>query len=335
MKNILVIISILFMFASCKNYRDKQPLLPAVKGKPGDITTVISNSLWETSFGDSVRSVFYEEIYGLPEIEPLYDLLQVSPSNFSNIFKGTRNILIFEISKSYDSSNVIIQRDLWAKPQMLIKVIAPSEEEALAIFMEKSDKIVNIFNDIERKRFTETYRKSQDNGLRLRLEKKHNITITIPNGYKMGMDSANFTWIDLQQPNNITQGLFIYEYPYTDENTFTVDYIIEKRNDVLREYVEGQDPGSYMTTEMLLPPKLTAYAFKEKYYIADVRGLWKMQNGQPMGGPFLSYTLLDEERNRIITVEGYIFAPGSKKRTLIKQLEAILSTIDVLPVNPE
>ena len=51
-----------------------------------------------------------------------------------------------------------------------------------------------------------------------------------------------------------------------------------------------------------------------------------MVNGGSMGGPFYSHTRLDEINQRVITVEGFVFAPGTKKRNHIRFLEAVLFT---------
>jgi hypothetical protein len=48
-----------------------------------------------------------------------------------------------------------------------------------------------------------------------------------------------------------------------------------------------------------------------------------------MGGPFMSLTQLDENRNKIITIEGFVFAPAHKKRELMRQMEAILYSIKI------
>jgi hypothetical protein len=61
-----------------------------------------------------------------------------------------------------------------------------------------------------------------------------------------------------------------------------------------------------------------------------MQGLWKMQDGYAMGGPFISLIQLDEKRNKIITVEGFVFAPAHEKRELMRQLEAILYSIEIL-----
>jgi hypothetical protein len=43
-----------------------------------------------------------------------------------------------------------------------------------------------------------------------------------------------------------------------------------------------------------------------------------------MGGPFVSYTFVDEKRNRVVTLDGYVYAPNAPKRDLMIQLESIM-----------
>jgi hypothetical protein len=43
-----------------------------------------------------------------------------------------------------------------------------------------------------------------------------------------------------------------------------------------------------------------------------------------MGGPFMSLTMYDEKRDRIVTVDGYVFAPYFRKMEYMREVEAIL-----------
>jgi hypothetical protein len=49
-----------------------------------------------------------------------------------------------------------------------------------------------------------------------------------------------------------------------------------------------------------------------------------------MGGPFISHSTLDTARNEIITVEAYVYNPNNKKRNLMRQMEAIVYSFELL-----
>ena len=61
-------------------------------------------------------------------------------------------------------------------------------------------------------------------------------------------------------------------------------------------------------------------------YCGVLRGLWHMK-GDMMGGPFVSHARLDEKNNRVVVVEGFVFAPETDKRNFIRRVESALYTL--------
>jgi hypothetical protein len=52
-----------------------------------------------------------------------------------------------------------------------------------------------------------------------------------------------------------------------------------------------------------------------------------------MGGPFYSLTIVDEERGRLLTVEGYAYAPYFDKRPYIREVEGVVRRSTLAPVS--
>ena len=48
-----------------------------------------------------------------------------------------------------------------------------------------------------------------------------------------------------------------------------------------------------------------------------------------MGGPFVSHAQLDEARQRVIVVEGFVYAPETDKRNFLRRIEAALFTLEL------
>ena len=48
-----------------------------------------------------------------------------------------------------------------------------------------------------------------------------------------------------------------------------------------------------------------------------------MENDK-MGGPFLSYSWLNCKKTKIITAQGYLYAPNFEKSKYLRELEAII-----------
>ena len=65
-------------------------------------------------------------------------------------------------------------------------------------------------------------------------------------------------------------------------------------------------------------------------YASKLTGLWDMEN-ELMGGPLVGYAILDEERNRVIYLYGFVFAPGKNKRNYVRQIDAIINSLSIHP----
>ena len=116
-------------------------------------------------------------------------------------------------------------------------------------------------------------------------------------------------------------------YDYTDSLMLTRDSLIAMRNRMCKAYVGGPSDGSYMTT-VGFEDVTTFRSFNlHGRYTAELRGLWETR-GDFMGGPFVSITQYDEKHGRIVTVDGYVYAGKKDKRNYMRQVEAIMSTME-------
>ncbi len=325
--NLSAFFFIILVSLSCAS-DEKQPLLPTISGMPGDLAVVINKAEWETQIGDELRRAFEEPYQVLPQYEPLFDLIQVPHDAFTNIVKAQRNIIIVNLSPKYDESKIVVQKDIWAKPQLILDMYAKDDDSLVKLFTDNEQKIISLLEDMERQRLMDSYKKNLDGKILETLKSKHHVSLLIPKGFKMNVDADDFAWIG-QDVSATILGVFVYQYDYTDTGTFTKEYLIEKRNKFLKQYVPGEVEGSYMITEREFGPFFSQYMLRGKRYVAELRGLWKMENGISMGGPFISITTLDEKKNKIITVEGFVFAAGQKKRNYQRQVEAIVLSLEI------
>ena len=321
-------IILIIILMSCKS-GDKHPLLPSVTGKPGALAIVIDKSEWDSEVGDSIRNVFEQPFQVIPQYEPIFDAFSIPHSAFNNVMLPQRNIIIVNIDSKYDMSKITVQRDVYADSQIIIDMFAKNDSAFIKLFDENQKKIIGLLEDVERKRLQDHYKFNLDEKIYKDLRSKRNLSLLVPKGFKISIDTTNFVWL-YQDIETITLGILIYEYNYTDTNTFTLNYLVNKRNQFVNKYVEGEVDGSYMTTEREFGPFLTQYMLNGTRYVAEMRGLWKMENGISMGGPFISITTLDEKRNRIVTVEGFVFAAGKDKRNYVRQVDAIVLSLEIL-----
>ncbi len=310
---------------SCKNSNNSDILLPQVKGSANDVIIVMTGKYWEGKPGELIRTRFSEPFPSLPQTEPIFDILYTPHDNFDNVYKRQRNIFIVKIGPDY-KENLKVHKNLYAKPQAVLFLTAPNEQAFETYFVKIQDKIVQIIQDLERERLIEVYRSSLEKSVYNKIMKKHKIKLTVPVGYEISMDSSGLVWLS-NEYKNIHEEILIYYYPYTDTNAFSKEALFAKRNEIGKKYVGGTAEGSYMTTENFYL-KYKEFALNGGKYTVEMRGLWKLIGGMSMGGPFVNISQYDEKRQRIVTVEGFIFAPGEDKRNFINKMEAIIYTLE-------
>ncbi|OFX49612.1 MAG: hypothetical protein A2046_05975 [Bacteroidetes bacterium GWA2_30_7] len=324
MNKISIIIVLIVFFYSCRN---KEKTLPTITGKAGEVVVVIDNNLENLEAGQALKKILTKEVDALPQPEPTFDYINIPSNAFTNIFKTHRNIIICEINKSEEKGKIIVKKDVWARPQIFINIIANNDSILNKLITDNEKLILSSILDAENQRIVDNYTKYEDKIITKEIAKKYDISLKIPKGFSLDLAKDNFAWISHETPQ-ISQGIFLYYYNYTDTNQFSKDSLIQVRDEFLKKYVPGPRENSYMSTEHNY--EIHYHEFNiDSMYIARLVGLWKVE-GDYMGGPFVSYSTPDIKRNRLITIEGYVYAPRFDKRNYIRQLEGILSTIKVL-----
>ncbi|MDO9153846.1 MAG: DUF4837 family protein [Paludibacter sp.] len=297
--------------------------LPSVSGTKYEILVVMDDANWKAPSGRALAALLRQDMTGLPQPEPVMDVSQCSRTEFTDVLKPARNLLITEISDKYTVPKIIYTQDKFAHPQTVVRITAPNDSVFEATIKTFGDRILDYFLRSERDRQLKYNKEYINDKAKAQVEKMFGVSIDIPLGITRITKRPDFFWITNGQPN-VRQDIVIYSYPYTDKKTFTKEFLLAKRDSVMKANIPGELKGSYMGTENEYDKPVFKEIWVNNGYCAEVRGLWKMMNGASMGGPFYSHTRLDEINQRVITIEGFVFAPGTKKRNHIRQLEAAI-----------
>lgn len=315
----LLILSVLF-FYGCK---ETGSTLRSVSGSKYEVLVVMDKKQWDGYVGRAMVDVIDQDIEGMPQAEPSLKLIQCNHRDFSDFLKPSRNILVTEISDKYIQPKITYTKNRWAQPQAIVAVVAPDEASFTQTINDYGNNIVEYFIETEREREMAVNKTYINKTAKKELEEHIGVQVDIPYQMTASTKSKDFYWITNNNPKKRLD-LIVYSYPYTDKNTFTKEFLIAKRDSVLKYNVPGEFEGSYIGTETQFEDPIFREMAVNNSYAAMLRGLWRMQNGGSMGGPFYSISRLDEINQRVITVEGFVFAPGEKKRNLIRHLEAVV-----------
>ena len=298
--------------------------METITGKSSEVVIVIGKEIWKGEVGSLIREVLAQPQSSLPQEEPIFSLINVPPDAFINLFKSSRNIITVKISSTFNEPKVEFTNDTWAFPQAVVNIQASSSDNFKEIFSENSDKIIGFFLKAEKDRLKQTYLASHEKAVHNVLLKDFNIELYVPTGFKIVKKDSDFVWTRYDTPL-IYQSVIVYTYPYESDSAFTLNYQLAKRNMVMKANVPGPLPGSYMTTEMELPADFNILNYNGNY-ACEMRGLWRVENDF-MGGPYVSLSVLDASRRRVVTVEGHVYAPKNNKRNYLRQVEAMIYSL--------
>lgn len=336
-KYIIPIISLILLvnMSSCKESAttskskkssSRAVLLPNITGAAGEVLVVMDNFNWKNNAGDIIRKTLEQEYPALTQPEPLFDVTHITAGAFDDLFKMHRTIVQVSVDESVKSPVVKYGENMWAKPQLVVRIEAGNSYLLEELISKQKDRILQNILLYDRKRLQDIYNDSKDQDIRNILA-KYNVNLALPRGYNTDLSTDDFASFSIETTKT-SQVIFVYQYPYKNEKDFETKNIIKKRNAFLKKYTIGSRDDSYLTTAEMFPP-FTYDIKKNGENIVEVRGWWELYNGY-MGGPFLSHTLLDKKRNKIVVVEGYVYYPNNKKRNMMRQLEAIVYSAEFL-----
>jgi hypothetical protein len=325
--SISIITGILLSLFACKS--DQQGgngTLPGVSGKPGEILVVMDTAKFNSEPGLAIKEKLQKAMRALPQAEPIFSLVNIPPYSFKDVFQRYRNVLIINIDNKYSKPRFAVRKDVHAQPQTVLHAQASSYNALKNLFNKQGEQAAEKFIEAERKRYINTYKKISNKGAMMRIKEKFGISLVIPKGYSLEVDTANFAWIE-HDTRDYTQGILIYKQKYKNELAFTLNKLIKRRDKFTRKYVPGPSPNSFMIVEQEITPYLDKMTINGNEVVM-MRGLWKVKNDF-MGGPFVNASILNKDKSHIITVDGFVYAPKLSKRDYVRQLESIIHTLDL------
>ena len=320
----LLILALMAMAATSCNDTDAL-VKQNVGGKAGEIIIVANKAEWDSEPGNELRSILATPYPYLPQSEPSYTLINIPHKSFTSLFEYHRNIIILKVEPELEAKYTAVE-DIWAAPQTVIMITAPTKEEAAKIISENAEQLFNTIGQAERNRIMRNSKRYEDVALRNFVADKFGGSPYFPKGYSLKKQTDNFVWISYET-TYINLGIFLYRIPYKDATSVQLENLMAATNDIMQQNVPGMVNNSYMTISTEVTPGLAVMKYKNRNFV-EMRGLWEVKNDF-MGGPFVIHAFYDKNNpDEIIVVEGFVYAPRYDKRDYIRQVESILYSFD-------
>lgn len=307
-----------------RHKRSGSLLTPVSSGNPYEVMVVADDSVWTGYAGKAIQTILDKPLRGLPQDEPQFHKSHITEKHYDHITNLFRNIFRIQIGKEYTKAKMVVEKDVHSTPQMIMTLHAPNQFEASIYITEHTKDIESLITSEEINRQANDLYFDHNIKFAKAVKEMFDCEFYIPVDIKKMKIGEDFIWASDDGLSTI-QNICIYSLPYVSEKMFTKKPYIALRDTVMKHNIPGGHPNQWMQTN---PDFVWTKNINVAGHLAmEARGLWEMRN-DAMGGPFISHSRLDEKNNRVIVVEGFVYAPDKMKRTMLRRLEGALYTLE-------
>lgn len=282
---------------------------PASTGRPYEIVL-------EGDTDSIVTRILTEDVPALPQPEPLCKLIQVKKGKTKGSYLLVRTRIIVNITDK--DFAVKLNHDENAAPQNIIRINARSVQQLRERL--NGEKLRQLVDEAELEHLAEMISNNpskQNKEMQEEVKKTFGLDMKIPVSMNASKKAKDFIWISNNASTGM-QNLLVMrvkseERRMKNSNAFHVNDKAQI-DSILRTNMPGETDSMYMVIPVL-----------------SERGLWEMK-GDAMGGPYVMHRIHRQTSQTAkpgysLYIIGFVYAPEMKKKILIKQLEAAISTI--------
>lgn len=255
-----------------------------------------------------------------------------------------------QLKKVYSDSTFyfIHKENIYATPQLVVYLFAPDEHALINRLTYQLAPLFKLIKASENKRLSATiFVTGEQKNLEDSVRALTGIKLRIPSGYLPIVLSNNASWLKKESTfkdkqdhiqKEIKENILIRRFDITEDyanqivfanndslnDAIPFAYPIALRDSAALAMVKGKSEEYSMYTDIIRPIWQSIDSLYGKQVIVT-RGLWRLDNPF-MGGPFVNYCYWDDN-GQLVMLDGFIYAAGSEKKKLIREMEVVLSGI--------
>lgn len=315
---------------------------PPSMGKIFQINTLVSPETYNSSVLDTFDFRFGRAYPILPQPEPYFDLryYEVNELDQQPLLRRLKCFLVladmsledeladmvrndFRESVDFSEAGVKIGRNKWAQDQVIVYIYGPDKtsliDEINRSFLSVSSRIEDFYQNMIK---STVFVQGQNTSVQDSIRQKFGVDMEIPADFVSALESDSLVWLRQEIPD-ISRSIMISRFPYTDPAQFEEQGMIRMR-DRMGRYVSSTIEGTYMKVNNVdLPTFVHQTDEIEGLFAMKAEGIWEIE-GDFLGGSFVSYAILDEDKQEIVYVDGFVYSPEKKKKLSMVYLDYIL-----------
>ncbi|MDZ7680618.1 MAG: DUF4837 family protein [Fodinibius sp.] len=355
MKLLLKIIALVLLvgvWVGCEgDYRQK------ARGSFGQVIVMMDSSEFQSETANALRETFGGWMQTIPGKQPRYDLqfqdfennaqleslrrfkniLIAAPVDDStNVSRFVRALLSDKVEQEVKNGNAFAfpLEDKWYRDQWSM-ILTSTSDSALAQQIRNSEE--TLISRLEKKEMErwkeEIYSRGEKFALEDSLWQNHGWKIRVQHDWMKHLDTTvtengetyNFLTMRRPLPDN-DRWFWAYWKKVDDINQVDDNWINAKRDTLMEKWIRGSRDSSYVTTAYDRPHETETFRMNGDM-VYETEGIWTMTN-DAMAGPFVNFTVFDQETSRLFMLEFAQFAPKYNKRRFVRQFRTMLRTFE-------
>jgi hypothetical protein len=346
---------ILGLFASCDGEKTAGfgENKPKARGSIGEIILAIDSTKWSGPVGEELREIFQADLPGMLRSESMFKVVRVDPRAMNSMLKRYTNLIYVTTFDDKSGGSQVINaqftkeskekaaadpnlyslrmEDEFAKGQEVLYLFGNNEQELIKNLRKNADRLQNLFEVRERGRLEKVLLVRKNTAAAHEAKNNLGIQINVPASYQIAKTEKGFLW--LRQPTPTERrpdiSLFFYETDYVSEEQTFPENILNLRDSITKAHIFGdpEDINSYVKTEKQIPPAFRNMVINDNFTV-EIRGSWKTNNIS-MGGTYLGYLMVDQEKGKLYYMEGFIYYPNEIHRDALREIQTILLNTDI------
>ena len=214
---LLVFVTVLVSACSGKSGNQtgggKSILMPPASGRPYELLVVINQDMWERPAGRALYNVLDKDVPGLPQSERSFRIMFTDPSNFDSTLKLVRNIIIVQVDeKRFTQPKMSAAKDVYAAPQAILTIQAPTEASLGGFITENTNKIIDYFTTQEMNRQMQILETNHSEFISNKVKEMFDCDVWVSGELSSFKEGEDFYWFGTNTATR-DRNFVIYSYP--------------------------------------------------------------------------------------------------------------------------
>lgn len=304
----VVALAATLLLTACE--RQQRPL-PAASGRPYEVLVV-------GDVDSLVCHMLSVPMASLPQREPMFDVRQVDSARFKGKLLLARNVVVVRQNRKWlGKPSLHIERDRHARPQLMVYVDAGSADDLKLFIATNQQRLIRLLVTNEYLSAILQLRRKHAEGSGRLIDSMFHHTLLLPADMTCHKVGKDFLWVS----NNAAQGMLnLCAYTLSGVG----DQPPARMDSALKANMKGETDRMYMRTVARSMTRENVSFGGRSCRLGC--GQWEMV-GDAMGGPLVRRVVKDSAAGKTLVLDAFVYAPESRKRDMVRELEAALLTV--------